>query len=178
MIAYAAAPALTIAFWRNALAVGVIAPVAATGRRDELRALLGGDKRRTAVVSVLAGVFLAVHFATWVPSAKLTNVAVATALVSTMPVWTAVVAWLRNVEVAGATWLGIGLAVLGVALATGVDVTTSARALTGDALALVGAPRTRVSATRSARCCCWPCAWCEERAWSGSLRLPGWYSPR
>ncbi len=139
MIAYAAAPALAIAFWRNALAVGVIAPVAATDRGGELWSLLGGGRRRTALVSVLAGVFLAVHFAMWVPSPKLTSVAVATALVSTMPVWTAVLAWLRSVKVAGATWLGIGLAVLGVVLATGADVTTSARALTGDVLALAGA---------------------------------------
>jgi drug/metabolite transporter (DMT)-like permease len=140
MIAYAAAPALSIAFWRNALAVGLLVPVAATARRRELGALLGiGGDRRRALVSVLAGVCLAVHFATWVPSAKLTSVAVATALMSTMPVWTAIVAWLRGLQVTLPTWLGIALAVLGVVLATGADVSSSSRAVVGDALALAGA---------------------------------------
>ena len=37
LIVYAAAPALAIAFWRNALAVGVLAPVAGTGRRRDSR---------------------------------------------------------------------------------------------------------------------------------------------
>jgi len=36
IIAYAAAPALAIAFWRNAMAVGVLAPAALIRRRTEL----------------------------------------------------------------------------------------------------------------------------------------------
>src|SRR6266545_4704906 len=114
LIAYAAAPALAIAFWRNALAVGVIAPVA------------------------IAGFALAGHFGTWVPSAKLTSVATATALVATQPVWAALIARLRGIPVPSATWLGVGLAVVGAALATGADVSVSARAVAGDMLALVG----------------------------------------
>jgi drug/metabolite transporter (DMT)-like permease len=139
MIAYAAAPALAIAFWRNALAVAVLVPVAGTSRRHEVRALVeAGDGRRTGLVCVLAGVALAVHFATWVPSIKLTSVALATALVSTTPVWTALIAVLRGIHVPRATWLGIGVAVLGVALAAGADVNVSGRAVVGDALALAG----------------------------------------
>jgi drug/metabolite transporter (DMT)-like permease len=138
LIAYAAAPALAIAFWRNALAVGVISPVAAVRRRDELTALLRPAGRSTARWCVLAGVALAVHFGTWVPSAKMTNVASATALVCTQPVWTGLFAVLRGVRVPRTTWLGIGVAVLGAAAATGVDVHVSAAAVTGDLLALAG----------------------------------------
>ncbi|WP_433214242.1 DMT family transporter [Dactylosporangium sp. CS-047395] len=133
MIAFAAAPALAIAFWRNALGTAALAPAALLGRRGEpgrLRGALG--------VTVLSGVFLAVHFGTWVPSAKLTSVAMSVALVSTTPVWTALVAAARGVRVPGSTWAGIGIAVAGVALATGADPDLSGRALLGDALALAG----------------------------------------
>src|SRR5690606_26996528 len=41
LIAYATAPALAIAFWRTALALGVLGPVAATRRRHEVTTLLG-----------------------------------------------------------------------------------------------------------------------------------------
>lgn len=135
LIAYAAAPALAIAFWRNALAVGVIAPVALTGRR---RTELAGLDRRALLWSVLAGVALAAHFGTWVPSAKLTSVATATALVATQPVWQGLISLLRGRRLPAVIWLGIALAVLGAVLATGADVGVSARAAAGDLLALAG----------------------------------------
>jgi drug/metabolite transporter (DMT)-like permease len=134
LIAYAAAPALAIAFWRNALAVGVLAPVALTSRRAGLRGL----DRRTALLCVLAGVALAAHFAAFVPSAKLTTAAAATAMVCTQPVWAALIAAVRRVPVAPATWIGIGIAVSGAVLATGADLTVSGRAVTGDLLAVAG----------------------------------------
>jgi drug/metabolite transporter (DMT)-like permease len=134
LIAYAAAPALAIAFWRNALAVGVLAPVALTRRRAQLRGL----DRRTAVLCVLAGVALAAHFATFVPSAKLTTAAAATAMVCTQPVWAALIAAARRIPVATATWIGVAVAVAGAALATGADLAVSSRAVTGDLLAVLG----------------------------------------
>ena len=79
LIVYAAAPALAIAFWRNALALALTVPVALVRRRPELIALGRRDGRRRAVPCLLAGVALAAHFGTWIPSAKLTSVAAATA---------------------------------------------------------------------------------------------------
>jgi len=134
LIAYAAAPALAIAFWRNALAVGAIAPVAATRRRAEV----AGLSRRTVLRCALAGAALAVHFGTWVPSAKLTSAATATALVATMPVWQGLIALGQGRRLPATTWLGIGLAVLGAALATGADIAVAPRAVAGDLLALIG----------------------------------------
>jgi drug/metabolite transporter (DMT)-like permease len=134
LIAYAAAPALAIAFWRNALAVGVLAPVALTRRRAQLRRL----DRHTALMCVLAGVALAAHFATWVPSAKLTTAAAATAMGATQPVWAALIAVARRIPVAATTWAGIAVAVVGAVLATGADLTVSRQAVTGDLLAVVG----------------------------------------
>ncbi|MGB9377965.1 MAG: DMT family transporter [Mycobacteriales bacterium] len=134
LIAAIAAPALAIAFWRNAMAVVALGPVALARFRPEF-ARLG---RREWLVCVLAGVLLAAHFATWVPSVKLTSVASATALVATQPIWAAVLARLLGRRVKRVAWLGIAVGVVGVALITGVDFTISARAVTGDALAVVG----------------------------------------
>jgi drug/metabolite transporter (DMT)-like permease len=138
LIAYAAAPALAIAFWRNFLAVGVLGPAALVRRRAELRALVTGDRRREGWYSVLAGVALAAHFATWMPSAQLTSVATATALVATQPVWQGLLALAQGRRLRPVTWFGIGIAVTGAMLATGADLGTSGRAIAGDLLALAG----------------------------------------
>lgn len=138
LIAFAAAPALAIAFWRNAFAVGLLTPVALVRRRDELAYLLLGAGRRAGLASVLAGVALAAHFASWVSSVKLTTVATATALVATQPVWQGLIAHAQGRRLPVATWAGIAVAVLGAALATGADFAVSTGAVAGDLLALLG----------------------------------------
>jgi drug/metabolite transporter (DMT)-like permease len=134
LIREAQAPALAIAFWRNAFAVAVLAPVCAVRRRGEI-ARLG---RGPAGGALLAGAFLSAHFATWVPSLSFTTVASSVALVATQPVWAALMARARGYDVPVRAWLGIGLAVGGAVLLTGVDVALSGRALAGDLLALAG----------------------------------------
>jgi drug/metabolite transporter (DMT)-like permease len=134
LIAATAAPALALAFWRNAIAAGVLLPVALTRQRPELRNL----SRREWGLTAAAGVLLAAHFATWIPSIRYTSVASSTALVASQPVWTALLARIRGVVLQRSAWIGIVIAVLGAALLTGLDVRVSGRALTGDLLALVG----------------------------------------
>jgi len=133
-MAATAVPALAIAFWRNALASAVLWPVALLRCRAELAGLSAHEKR----LALLAGLLLALHFGTWVPSLTLTSVASATALVATQPVWTALLSGLRGVPVGGRVWAGIALATAGALLLTGVDLQISDRALAGDALALLG----------------------------------------
>jgi drug/metabolite transporter (DMT)-like permease len=134
IVAAAAAPALAIAFWRNALASAALLPFAAIRRGAELRRLTGRQWR----LSLLAGLLLAGHFGTWIPSVTLSTVASSTALVCTQPVWTALLARARGRRVSRAVWTGIALAVLGAALLTGADVQLSGRAVAGDLLALLG----------------------------------------
>jgi drug/metabolite transporter (DMT)-like permease len=134
LMAATAAPALAIAFWRNALGAGLIVPVALVRARDELRGL----QRRERVLALVAGVFLAAHFATWVPSLTYTSVASATALVSTQPVWVALLARAQGVHVSRGVWGGIAVAMAGAVLLTGADVQVSGRALAGDLLAIAG----------------------------------------
>jgi drug/metabolite transporter (DMT)-like permease len=87
---------------------------------------------------VLAGGLLAGHFATWIPSLSYTSVASSVTLVCTQPVWVALVARRRREHVPPAVWRGIGCALAGVVLLTGVDLALTPRALLGDALALAG----------------------------------------
>jgi drug/metabolite transporter (DMT)-like permease len=134
LIAATAAPALAIACWRNLMAGAVLLPVALARRHAELRRL---DRRQWGLC-LLAGTLLAGHFATWVPSVTLTSVASSTALVATQPVWAALLARAQGRQVGRAVWAGTGVAVVGAALLTGVDLTLSSRALLGDLLALLG----------------------------------------
>lgn len=134
LMAATAAPALAIAFWRNAFGAGVTALFVGTRHLGELRAL----DRRSVGVAAAAGVALAAHFATWVPSVTMTSVASATALVSTQTIFVALIARWRGRDLPRAAWLGIVVATFGSALITGADVGTSGRALAGDGLALIG----------------------------------------
>jgi len=132
LIKAAVAPSLAIAFWRMAMASGVVVPFAAARRSD------GPMGRRQRWLSVLAGVLLAGHFGCFIPAVSLTTVASAVALVAMQPAWAAVILRLRGERMAGQAWLGVGLAIAGALLLSGVDVTVSGQALVGDALALVG----------------------------------------
>ncbi|HET7529639.1 MAG TPA: DMT family transporter [Mycobacteriales bacterium] len=134
LIAATAAPALAIAFWRNAMSSGLLVPWTLVRHLRELQRI-GGRER---MLAVAAGALLAAHFATWVPSVRYTSVASATALVATQPIWAALIARRAGHHIPRRAWLGILVAVIGAALVTGVDVTVSARALAGDALATVG----------------------------------------
>jgi drug/metabolite transporter (DMT)-like permease len=136
LIAGADAPTLSIAFWRNALSLPILA-IWLLARRQERagwRARSAIDRRR----SRLAGAFLAAHFATWIPSLSFTSVASSVALVATQPVWAALIARHRGERIARRTWIGIGLAMAGTIMLTGVDLSISREALFGDLLALVG----------------------------------------
>lgn len=132
LIAATAAPALAIAFWRNAMAVGVLSPVALWRHRAELR----GMGRRALTLSGCAGVVLALHFGLWLPSLTMTSVATSTALVTTTPIWTTLILRMRGHRPPALVWAGTALAVVGVLILTGIDMSTDTRALAGDALAL------------------------------------------
>jgi drug/metabolite transporter (DMT)-like permease len=137
LITAIAAPALAVAFWRNALGVVVGAPFTVATRRRELVGLFG-PHRRTMLVAVVAGLALALHFGVWIPSLRLTTVTASTALVATTPLWTVLITRLQGRAVPRGVVLGVLLALVGVVVVTGVDASGSSRALQGDLLALAG----------------------------------------
>lgn len=135
MIAAIAAPALAIAFWRCILGAGATGAWVAWRQRAELMSLSWQQWR----LVIAAGLLLGAHFATWIPSLRFTSVASSTALVATQPVWAALIARARGVRIPGRAWLGIGIALAGVLVLTGIDASIDPRHLIGDLLALVGA---------------------------------------
>jgi drug/metabolite transporter (DMT)-like permease len=135
LTAMVTAPMLALAFWRNAAGAAALLPVLLTRER----ATLAGLRVRDLGSSLVAGLFLAAHFAAWLPSLSMTSVAASVALVTTTPIWTALAARISGVRLPAAVWWGLLLAVVGVALIVGVDIQVSERALKGDGLALLGA---------------------------------------
>jgi drug/metabolite transporter (DMT)-like permease len=90
-----------------------------------------------------AGICLAVHFATWITSLSFTSIAASTTLVTTNPVWVALLCWLWFKEkLTRLTLLGIGVAFVGgvlIALADTGAVSAGNNPPLGNFLALVGA---------------------------------------
>lgn len=91
--------------------------------------------------SIAAGIALAVHFATWITSLSYTSVAASTALVTTNPVWVALLSWLWLGDRPSAkTVTGIAIALVGSGIVSlaGSDGGFNSHPLLGNALALVG----------------------------------------
>ncbi|NKB92668.1 MAG: EamA family transporter [Candidatus Nanopelagicales bacterium] len=135
MIVVTAAPVLAIAFWRCLIGSGLTGVWVIARRWSSLGALT----RRELRLTVIAGVFLGLHFATWIPSLTLTTIAASTALVATQPIWAALIARATGVRITSRVWIGIAIAFSGVIVLTGVDLFVDPAHLWGDALALVGA---------------------------------------
>jgi drug/metabolite transporter (DMT)-like permease len=135
LTALVVAPVLAIAFWRNAAGAAAMLPVLLTRERATLTGLRWRDLRSSGV----AGLFLAAHFAAWLPSLSMTTVAASIALVTTTPIWTALAARISGVRLPAQVWWGLVLAVVGAALIAWVDFAVSLRAVAGDGLALLGA---------------------------------------
>ncbi|MBN1304139.1 MAG: DMT family transporter [Anaerolineales bacterium] len=83
--AQAEAPSLTIAAFRLTIASLALAPIALFQHRAELQNL----GKRDLIMTLFSGLFLAVHFAAWISSLEYTTVASSVVLVSTSPLWAA-----------------------------------------------------------------------------------------
>jgi drug/metabolite transporter (DMT)-like permease len=132
-IRLADAPALAIAFWRCALGVLALFPLAAFSRESM-------PKGRDLWVGAVAGIALGAHFGTWIASLDYTSVAASVVLVSTTPVFVAVAAYLLFGErTSVVSFVGILLAIAGTAVIAGGGPGTGNAAFFGNVLALVGA---------------------------------------
>ncbi len=144
------APSLAIAAMRLAIASIILAPVAGTRYRSELSALT----RREVALGVASGLFLGLHFATWITSLEYTSVASSVVLVSTGPLWVALLSPLfLNERLSPSALVGLALALVGGTIIAvgggctwdrGILCSNMGQVLTGhnargDLLALVGA---------------------------------------
>lgn len=134
IMAATAAPALTIALWRNVFGALVLATPTLIKEPRRFRSLSRPELKYTAI----AATALALHFACFVTSVKMTSVAAATALVCLQAAWIALFQWFRGSKPAKPVLLGLGAALIGVVVITGFDMGVSREALLGDLLAVVG----------------------------------------
>ncbi|WP_285727969.1 DMT family transporter [Psychromicrobium xiongbiense] len=134
IMAATAAPALAIAFWRNALGAVLMGVPAVVRERQGFRQL----NRRETLWCLVAGGVLALHFACFITALQLTSVAGATALVCLQSAWIVLFHLMRGQKQAPAIFLGLLLAVAGVLVITGLDLGGSSKALLGDLLGVAG----------------------------------------
>lgn len=135
LVRFATAPALAVSAWRLLLAVAFIAVVLLV-RRAPLPRLSARDW----LFAGAAGLFLALHFWSWIASIDLTTISSSVVLVSTQPVFVALLSGMVLGERATPRqWSGIGVAVTGAIVIAWGDFGLGARAIAGDALALAGA---------------------------------------
>jgi len=128
----AAAPPLAIAAWRVGLALFVVLPLAITAPGP------AAGNRRAIGFAAGAGALLALHFATWIASLDHTTIARSVLLVSTSPIWVALLQFLGGRGPPSR----LTVAALALAIAGAAGVSGSGQggdgALLGDALAVAG----------------------------------------
>jgi drug/metabolite transporter (DMT)-like permease len=130
------APALVTAAYRVGLAALILIPVAGWKARDELRRLSFQDIK----LAMLSGLFLALHFATWISSLDYTAIANSVVLVNTIPLWVGLLTPLISSDsIKPTTVISIALSVIGGAVIGFGDFAAGGNALRGDLLAVVGA---------------------------------------
>lgn len=135
-IRLAEAPFLVIAAYRMCLASLIIAPIAWTGSRDELRRL----SRRDVIMAFSSGAFLALHFGLWIASLSYTSVATSVVLVTANPIFVAIASYFLFRERLGRqTILGIAVCLIGAILIGYGNWRLGPSPLLGGILALLGA---------------------------------------
>jgi len=135
LVRLADAPPLAVAFYRCAMASAVVLPLALLRNGPAFRRLT----RRQLGLCVMSGAFLALHFATWIPSVSLTTVAASTVLVTTSPLWVALLGRLIGERMSKRAAGGVLIALVGTVIITGGGLGGSGRDVAGDALAVLGA---------------------------------------
>ncbi len=131
-IRLADAPAVAVAFWRCALGAALLLPPAVV-RRERF------PRGKTLYIGLASGVALGAHFGFWISSLDYTSVAASVVLVSTQPVFVAILAYLLFGErTSPMSFMGILVALAGTAVIAG-DGSVGSAAIFGNMLALVGA---------------------------------------
>lgn len=138
LVRYSTAPSGVTAAWRLVWSVLLLFPVV-MGKREIRQELRSMDKK-TALMSICSGLFLAAHFILWFDSLGQTSVASATTLVCTEVIWVSLLYclfWKGKIgkKAAGA----IGVTLLGSVCIALADSGGGAHQLKGDILAVLAA---------------------------------------
>ena len=129
----AEAPGGVIALWRMVIATSLIAPSGLAALRRHR------PSARAMAPALAAGGLLAIHFATWLSSLQYTTVAASVTLVTTAPIWVALLGWALGARPTRGVAIGLVFAVGGGVLIGFGDLQGGSAPLLGDALAIAGA---------------------------------------
>ncbi len=89
---------------------------------------------------IVIGLVAAIHFGAYISSLSYTTIAHSLAIVHTAPIFSALLSWwVLNETLRARQWLGVVVAVVGVAIMAGFEPSFDGQMLVGDALALVSA---------------------------------------
>jgi drug/metabolite transporter (DMT)-like permease len=135
LVRFTEAPALAVALWRMLFTMAFLGVILLF--RPESRRALARLERRDLGPALGAGALLALHFWSWIASIHYTSIASSVVLVSTQPLWVALLsAFFLREHPGRREWVGMGVAVLGAAWIGWGDWALGPDALFGDALAL------------------------------------------
>lgn len=153
LVRWADAPAVSLSFWRTAAGAAVLAPLAlrSTQRPTQGEGEVGQRVGVPWGPVAVAGLALALHFATWLASLELTSVAASVTLVSTTPLFLAGWMAVTGRRPPRRTLLAMALALAGTVVITGGHAVGDDRDLAGDGLALLGAAAMGVYLVAGAR---------------------------
>lgn len=138
LVRYSTAPSAVTATWRLLWTVILMTPVV-FGKGDVRRELFQVD-RKTLVLSILSGVFLALHFVLWFESLLHTSVASSTTIVCTEVIWVSLgyCLFLKG-KLSGKAICAIAVTLVGSLLIALADSASGGSHLYGDILSLLGA---------------------------------------
>jgi len=129
------APSLVIATYRLGFTTLFLLPAIIKNKRSELREMDNG----TLKICILSGIFLALHFATWITSIKYTSIASSTVLVNTHPIFIVIGSYfILKEKTSKKAVLSILIALLGSIIISTGDSTLGSNILLGDILAVLG----------------------------------------
>ncbi len=131
-IRFCGTPSLVIALYRQVFSALLLLPFVRAADENVL-------STRDRILLALSGLFLALHFATWITGLQYTTVARATLFVDLQPVWAAILgAFLLKEKLSGLEITGVVLVTLGGAVTMGHELSGNDSTWKGDGLALLG----------------------------------------
>jgi len=138
LVRYSTAPSALTAAWRLLWTVILMTPVV-LGKKD-VRNELSAMERKTVLLSIFSGLFLAVHFAVWFESLRHTSVASSTTIVCTEVIWVSLgYCFFLKGKLSWKAILAIGITLAGSILIALSDASAGESHFYGDVLALIAA---------------------------------------
>lgn len=130
------APALIIAAYRLGFTVCLLLPSIVGKKFDEIK----NTDSKTLGICIISGIFLALHFATWITSIKYTSITSSTVLVNTHPIFIVLGSlFILKEKISKDVLISIGIALIGSIIISLGDFSLGSNVLYGDILAVMGA---------------------------------------